>query len=217
MLLELRDVVRDVVDERHLAGREPEPLPQEFTDRMRDRLSVRPGVIRSGPHGPDVVPSFGTPDRSAGKLAVGEGKPVALRSGLESLDVVRADLVAEAARAAVDHHRDRPGLDPERSCSGRIVDLVHYLELEEVVSGPERSRLGHAPRERLLGDLRGVGLLHPPAPLAPLEVAFNPESLPDGEGRTVLEHAPEVRLPEPLLGPRPDPRRCLLYTSDAAD
>ena len=59
-------------------------------------------------------------------------------------DVVGADLVAQAARAAVDHHADLPGAQPERGGDGLVVDLVDGLHLEEVVAGAEAAHLAEA-------------------------------------------------------------------------
>ena len=77
---------------------------------------------------------------SCGSLQLQAGQ-VALA---ERLDIVGGDLVAEAARAGVDHDGDAARLQPEQAGGRGIVDLLHRLHLDEVVARAQRAQLGGA-------------------------------------------------------------------------
>ena len=87
-----------------------------------------------------------------------------------------AHLVAETARAAVDHHRDRAELEAERPRRVLVVDALDLLHLEEVVARSQRAELIAAARLRALADRAGIGAVEHAAFLAVVEIAAGAEA-----------------------------------------
>ena len=107
--LALGDVVGDVVDLPR-AGRRvgAEHAADRLAHVVRHRVAVGPREVGRRRHGGEVGLALGRGRGRAGELAVGQrGSRGAPSAASMRLDVVRADLVAEAARAGVDERRDR--------------------------------------------------------------------------------------------------------------
>src|SRR3569832_2595097 len=79
--------------------------------------------------------------RRAGKLAVGQGDAVILRSHRHLLEVFGADLMAEAARAAVNAHDDVVERDTDGARHRIVVDRSDLLHLEIMIAGAQRAHL----------------------------------------------------------------------------
>src|SRR5439155_1401896 len=79
VLLELRDVVTDVVDEAEaeIGGSEAERLAEGPLGEPVHDLAVRPGEVRRPRHGAEVLPPLGRVERHAGELPVGDLDAVA--------------------------------------------------------------------------------------------------------------------------------------------
>ena len=92
-------------------------------------------------HGAEVVLALLRADGRAGELAVGQVDPVAAARVEHLPQRLGADLVAEAARAAVDRDDDVARAQAEGLGRLRVVDLRHLLHLEVVVAGAERADL----------------------------------------------------------------------------
>jgi hypothetical protein len=159
VLLELRDIVADVVDEprleRLLGDRERagEDLPGEGGHD----LPVDPRVVGRAAHRGEVALRLGRPERRAAELAVGELDAVVAARLHHGLEEIVAHLVAEAARARMDREADRADLEPEVGGDVLAVDLVDDLDLEEVVAAAEGADLGHAAREGALAHGLRIG------------------------------------------------------------
>ena len=145
---DLGDVVADVVEKPH--PQLPRPHPQRpFEDlpgAVHEELPVGPGVVGGAGHGGQVLlpPAGGKP--RAGELAVGKGDSRLVDVLDHPRQVIVADLVSEAAGAAVDHDAELAELQAEGRGGLRIEDLLDHLDLEKVVSRPERPELVLAPR-----------------------------------------------------------------------
>src|SRR5690606_8690925 len=171
VLLLLGDVVGDVVDElqAQLRPRPAEHGLERLTHLHRQELAVREAEVRRGPHRAQVRLPLGRVDRRAGELPVGQADAVALRHALEPAQVVVADLVAEAARAAVDQYRDVALLEAERRGGPAVLDALDELDLDEVVARAHGAALvGAAPARQLADELR-PGAVDAPVGLALLD------------------------------------------------
>ena len=154
MFFPLGHVVGDVVDHAHLGGLAEKTL-EGAAGEVGDALAVGPGEVGGGGHGAQVVAALGGVDRDAGQLPVGQLDVVAAHGLAHLLEVVGADLVAEAARAGVDEHDDLPFNQAHSFSRFGMEDALDVLDFQEVVAGAERGQLRGA---ALLGALRaGVG------------------------------------------------------------
>ena len=156
-----------------------------------------------------IAPRYSSPRAlygDCGELSVHQLDAV-LRDGPEEpLDIVLADLVPEAARTGVDQDRDPPLAQAERFSGFLVVDLVHVLDLEEVVAGAQGPELRQPPLVRPRGDRTGVRARKLPARLDASQVLRLSEPSLDQRGgsfdQDLLEllfaHAKSVRpLPIP--------------------
>jgi hypothetical protein len=87
--------------------------------------------------------------------------------------------MTQAARPAVDHHADLTGTQTERRGHGRVVDVLHDLDLEEVIAGSEAAHLPEPTLHGTLTDVRGIRTTDRTAVLAAFEVPLDAESLLD--------------------------------------
>ena len=83
---------------------------------------------------------FRTIDRGAGQLTVGEIDAVLLRGVAQHRQRVVADLVAETARAGMNHHANLSFSRPTPGNVG-VENLIHDLDFQEMVARAERSAL----------------------------------------------------------------------------
>ena len=119
VLLDLAGVVRDVVEQRQF--RPGEELGEGLPRQMRQDLAIGQGAVDAGAHRAVVLPAHVGLDRGAGQFPVGQLHAV-LGGRLDHAGgEVRGDLVAQAPRAAVDHHGDvvegqAEGLGDARRC-----------------------------------------------------------------------------------------------------
>ena len=90
---------------------------------MGHQLAVRERGVGGGRHGAEVRLALRRAERRTGELAVPHRDAVAAHGLVESPQVVGPDLMAEAARAAVEHDEDLAGpLDAEGLRHPRIVN-----------------------------------------------------------------------------------------------
>src|SRR5262249_60548969 len=115
---------------------------------------------------------------------------------------VVAHLVAQSARAGMDHDGGLSLLDAERPRGACVVHALHALHLEEMVPGAERADLRPAPHARRLRDRVRIRAAQAAAVLAVLEVGGAPEALLAGPRRAPLEHAALVARRERAPRPR---------------
>ncbi len=102
---------------------------------MSDRLAVGESIVNSAGHCLIVVFSLLACARCASELSIRQGNLVLVNGPLHDAQVVRAYLVTESARAAVNHNGDLPLMtDAEGFGDLKIGNFVNLLNLEEVVS-----------------------------------------------------------------------------------
>src|SRR4030095_12958938 len=98
---------------------------------------------------------------------------VMLHPLVEEPQVVGADLMTKAARAAVKHHTDLAGLiDVEGT---RRLAVVHalgmdHLDLQVVVARAERAQLVHAARAGSRAHVRGIRAVEAASSLAAVQI-----------------------------------------------
>ena len=195
--LDLGQVVRDVVDEVDVPARR---LREDVPHHAGEHLPVGAAVVGGRRHRPQVIPPLRRGDGRARQLAVGHGDAVAAHHLLHGPDVVAADLVAQAAGAAVDHDADLPVPQPEPPRRVSVVDQVHGLDLQEVVARAEAADLVQAAVHRPAAHLGGVGVRHRPLVLTPQQVALVAVALRDRVARPARQHVPQL----PGAGQPPD-------------
>ena len=143
MPLHLGDVVADVVHEPHseLAGADPEHALENLADLVEHDLTIAPRVVGGATHGPQVRRPLAGIDRRGRQLDVREPVAVLAELRTDPLQIVVADLIAEPARTGVDHDDDLILGQAEPVRPALIEDPGHTLDLEEVVSRPQRPDL----------------------------------------------------------------------------
>ena len=123
--------------------------------------------------------------------------PYFARRALERVDVVVADLVSESAAAGMDHYGDPADGQAEDARGVGVVDLVHHLHFDEVVSGAERADLAAAAFVRARADGVRVGALDAAAALGVLEVLGPAEALAHDPGAALGDDAALLGVGEP--------------------
>ena len=196
--LDLRDVVADVVEKPHPEF--PRPHPQRLFESLpcpvHEHLPVRPGIVRRAGHRSEVVPAPVRVQPGAGKLAVGQVDPDLPHMFDHPRQVIVANLVAETPGAAVNQHADLSRLKAESRGGGFVEDLLHDLDLEEMVPRPECPELVLPPQERPVAHLLRIGARHYPAVLGRLQVCRRTVAVADGPGRAFDQDLPFLLLGE---------------------
>src|SRR5512137_3061326 len=116
-------------------------------------MPVSPGVIGSTDHRPKVVVGLWRSQGCAGQLLVRDVYFVLMNSPAQHLQVVGADLVAGTSGAAVDHDCDLAFEQPELLGYRFIIDLIHPLDFQKVVSAAQGSKLRSPSLASLHADL----------------------------------------------------------------
>ena len=174
VLLELGDVMADVVDQVHLQflPRAAKDLGEHFAGLLHQQLPVAPGEVGGRPHGRDVVLPLRAVDRGAGQLAVGQLDAVFLRRLAQHAPGRRRNLVAQAARAAVDHHADHVLFQAHDRGRFLVEDVIDDLHFQEVVARAERAALLRAAVDGVIADQVGIGPVEPAMRLGVVDVAL---------------------------------------------
>ena len=174
--LHLGDVVRHVVDQVHaeLFSRRLEHLGEGLAGQVRHDLPVRPGVVRRRPHRTEIVLTLRRTNRRTCELAIGQFDAVLLRHAAQRLEAVLAHLIAQAARAGVDHDGYPALLEPEYAGRVLIDHLLDHLHFEEVVAAAERAALRAAALKGAVGNEVGPRSVEPPASLGHVQIGIPP-------------------------------------------
>ena len=130
---------------------------------------------------------LGRAERRARELAVAQVDPPARELACDIADVVRAHLMPETARAAVDHHGHGTALEPEQAGRAGVVDLIDRLHLEKVVARVERPELAAAALARADAHGRRLGAGEHASLLALVEVALRAEAHANAAQPTRME------------------------------
>ncbi len=109
-------------------------------------------------------------DGRARQLAVGHRDAVAAERLAGRVEIVGADLVAEAARSSVDHDRHLALAEAELARRALVVDHLDRLHLEEVIPRAERAELTSAALARARRHVVGHRALQLSTGLDPLQV-----------------------------------------------
>ena len=143
VLLHLGDVVGDVVEQAHLQRfpRAAEELGEDLAGLPHQQLPVRPGVVRGATHRPEILLALGAMDRGTGQLPVGQLDAVLGRDFSQRQQRVVAHLIAQPARAGVDHHADEVFFEAHRVGGRFVEDFVDHLDFEKMVARAERAAL----------------------------------------------------------------------------
>jgi len=145
--LQLCHVVSDVVHlPGSLCGAAVNRRGHRLTNPVGHRLPVCPGEVRGAVHRCQICLPLRRRERRTGELAIREDDSVAVEHCVHPFNVVRADLMTQAARAGVDQHGDLALAQAECTCGVRVEDPLDHLHLDEVVTRSHRSQL---PRPRV--------------------------------------------------------------------
>ena len=206
VLFDLGHIMGDVVDLEqvrvaHLAAQH---FLEGLATLVGQHLTVRPGVVGRGLHGGQIILPLGAAHGHTDQLAIGQHDVVTAHLLLEAIDIICTDLMAEAARAAMDLHAYLAGEEAERFGGLGVEHLVDDVDLAEVVAGPQGADLV-APA--LLGARRalgGVGASHAAALFGAFQVRLAREAAAQRPARPLLQHliqlaraqADEASLPD---------------------
>ena len=147
MLFLFACVVRNVVEQAHI-GR-GKNLAKGLAHQVCNDLAVGHGAIHGRAHGSQVVPARCRVYGRASQLALGQRNPVAASLSQHGLEIVGADLMAQAARAAVDAHHHLTGPKLVGRCDLGREDLDHLLHFQVVVARAQGTKLIALPLLRL--------------------------------------------------------------------
>ena len=170
---------------------------------MQHHLPVGEGEVAGARHRREVLAGLGRAERRAGELPVGQLDPGARRHARHPAHVVGADLVAEPARAGVDHHHDLAGADAEGARGLLVDDLVHDLDLEEVVARAETADLGAPALQGAAAHGRRVRAGHHAALLRVREVVLGGVPPLGEESGSLFGEPLQLALLEPQRAVRP--------------
>src|SRR5690606_9978625 len=153
-----------------------------------------------GRHRPEVGTAFRGLDRHAGQLPIRHPDAVLGHRPFHATHVVGADLVAESARAAVDHHAHLALAQPESGRDLLVVDLLDRLHLEEVIPRAEAAQLGQPTLDRAVADLARIGVGDRPELLASIQIPLTALALlhyvPRAAGEHPLQFATALHGPD---------------------
>src|SRR5690606_32475661 len=186
VVLGLARVVRDVV--QHDEPRLRQHAPERLAGQMRDDLPIREGAVGRRGHRAEIGLAERRAYRRARELSIGQAYAVLLRRGRHLAQELRADLMPQAAGAAMNRREDRAALELE---SGRDLlggELRDVLDLEVVVARAERPPLIALAPACTLRDVLGDRARHAAALLDALEVIGLAVALLDGPAGSAGEH-----------------------------
>src|SRR5208283_671672 len=126
VLFEFGDIVADVVHqlEAQFSRRDRERLQEGLLGEVHHYLPIAPGEVRGGGHGAEIGLPFRRADWNGGELAIGQADSVTGHRATDKFEIVVAGLVAQPARARMDHNRDLTELEPHRIGKLRVIDLI---------------------------------------------------------------------------------------------
>src|SRR3989337_90817 len=137
-------------------------------------------------------------ERGAGKLAVEDFYAVPRFHDLEEgLEIVRGDLVAEAAAATVEHDHDlirNRNAETFRQLRVEHVFRSRHLDLQIVITGAERADLFVAALHRFGADLRGVGPTDATLLLRSLEILWPAIAVVDAPAGSLFDQVAKFFL-----------------------
>ncbi len=163
---------------------------------MQDHLAVGPGVVGPAGHRLEVVLPLLRVDRRARQLAVRQFDAGLAHRALHDLQVVGGDLVPRAPGAAVHRDGHLALAQPERLGRLLVEDLLHEVDLQEVVPAAERADLRYPSLLGLVAHLGRIGGLHPAPLLGGQQVLLPPVAALHRPFRAVPQHIVEAAAGE---------------------
>ena len=161
-VINLVEVVRPHLARQHFLKGAPDVVCQ--------RLAVGKGKVRRAGHRAEILLSFLGLKGRAYQFAVGKLDAIVVHRLLKARDIVLADLVAKAARAAVDLHHRLAGEQTEALGRGLVVNRGDGIHLNEVIAGAQRADLAASTFPRLVRNVFGIGPGHRAELLCVLQV-----------------------------------------------
>jgi len=140
--------------------RSRQDLAERLADEMGQDLPIRERAVDRRTHRAEVLLADSRADRRACKLAIRQREPVLRRGDHHAFQKLGADLMAEPARPAVDHHDDVALPDAEDVGDRRVEDRGDLLHFEVVIAAPERAHLRVLTRLRARRHATGFGVSH---------------------------------------------------------
>jgi len=201
----MRQIVADIPDGiQGLPGKE---RLENARHRVGDHVAIRHGKVRRRPHGPHVPLPLLRRHRHAAELAVGDVDAVMSHGPAHDLQRVVAHLVPQPPAAAVNHHRHTSGNEPQAGGVLFSVDLVHHLDLHEMISRSQGTQLGPAPVFGPLRHLSGKGSLETSPLFGVLSIALGAKTVLHGPRHPAFQHLVKVLGRKGLTSSGDRPRR----------
>jgi len=132
--LDFAGVVGDVVEQLEI--RFGDALGEDLAREVGQDLPVCQRTVDGRAHGPQVALADLGADRGAGQLPVRQIDAVSCRDHHHFAQELGADLMAEAARAAMDRHHHLALDQPEGLRRSGVKDLGHVLDLQVMIARP---------------------------------------------------------------------------------
>ncbi len=172
VLLDLGHVVGDVVDlvDAGILHLTAQDVVEAAADEMGQQLAIAEGKVGRALHGRQVVLPLRAAEGSADQFAVGQDDVVLVDDLLKAGHVVGADLMAKAARAAVNLGHDLAGEEAHRRRGRLVEDLIDDIDFDEVVARAQRAQLVARPLIGPGADLVRVGAVDAAVLLGALQV-----------------------------------------------
>ena len=159
VLLELGDVVGHVINQIH-AQLLPGTVEYGFealAGLPHQKLAIAPGEVCCSAHRAEIVLALLAADRGADELLVGQVNAIFCRRAAQRSQRIVADLITQAARAAVDHHADHVLFQSHHLGRFFVEHLIDNLHLQKMIARAERATLAAATLQGSLADIVGLG------------------------------------------------------------
>src|SRR5258708_25015800 len=191
----LGDIVADVVNHRHalrpcLASKDP---GESLAHTVHKSLAI--GAAKVGPtsHSCQVgLPLVGL-QRQASQLTIHQVKAEVLLLGLCQLHIVFRNLMAKTAAAAVNSHHDLANLtNTQDGCRLRIIDVVDFLHLGEVITRSKATKLLHPTTQGSVRNGSGIGSRQATMLFCDFQVFSKTVVLFDGPGKAARHDIPHL-------------------------
>src|SRR5574341_1595058 len=108
---------------------------------MRDHLAIGKREVDGAAHGAEIALAFRRADRRAAELAILQRHAVFVHGVIHHADVILTNLMAKAARAAMNDGGDLIREQAERFCGARVENLRDVADFEKMVAAAERAKL----------------------------------------------------------------------------
>ena len=146
-----------------------EGLAQDLAHQLRQHHPVQPGIARSATHGLEVFSG----QLAAQRVEAGRGvAPAARPGGAGTVHPALADVEADIARAAVDHHHQFVGPEAQGEGLVAVEQAVHHLQLDEVIAGTGGTQAGIADQAAAAIAQGLGGILETPAEFIQTDAAL---------------------------------------------